>query len=88
MNQIIKFIEKDVDGLGTDAEVMLLLDTDLPLTNGHRYRLEKAIADIKKEWDEDEWDTDSVSVVDEALTRVFGEDIKAEVVLPDIEVEF
>lgn len=86
MKQIIKFVEKDVDGCGTDAEVMLLLETDLPLTNGHKARLEKAIEDIRKEWQDDEWDTDSV--VEEAFQRVFGSDMDFEFVLPDIEVEF
>lgn len=34
----------------------------------------------------DKWDTDSV--VEEVLTRVFGTDVKVEIIIPDIEVEF
>ena len=36
LNQIIKFVEKNVDGCGTDAEVMVLIQTDGLLTNGNR----------------------------------------------------
>ena len=86
LNQIIKFVEKDVDGCGTDAEVTLLLRTEFPLTNGHRERLEKAITDIREEWEPEEQDTDSV--VTEAFTRVFGADVEVETIVPDIEVEF
>lgn len=86
LNQIIKFVETDVDGCGTSAEVMILVKTDMILTRGHRERLEKAIEEIRNEWEDDEWDTDSV--VEEAFKRVFGEDAEWEVILPNIEVEF
>lgn len=86
LNQIIRFIERDVDGCGSDAEVVVLLKTDLPLTNGHRTRLEHEIESIKREWEDDGWDTDSV--VEEAITRAFGEDAEWGIVLPDLEVEF
>ena len=86
LNQIIKFVETDVDGCGTNAEVMILVKTDMLLTRGHKERLEKAIEDIRNEWEDDEWDTDSV--VKEAFTRVFGNDVEYEVILPDIEIEF
>lgn len=86
LNQIIRFVERDIDGCGTDAEVMVLLKTDMVLTRGHKERLEKAIEDIRNEWEDDEWDTDSV--VEEAFTRVFGTDVEVETIIPDIEVEF
>lgn len=86
LNQIIKFVETDVDGCGTNEEVIILVKTDMLFTRGHKERLEKAIEDIKNEWEDDEWDTDSV--VEEAFTRVFGNDVEYEVILPDIEIEF
>lgn len=86
LNQIIRFIERDVDGCGSDAEVVALLKTDLPLTSGQKTRLEQEIESIKREWEGDDWDTDSV--VEEAIARVFGEDAEWETVLPDLEVEF
>ena len=86
LNQIIKFVEKNVDGCGTDAEVMVLIQTDGLLTNGHKMRLEKAIEDIRTEWDTDDWDTDSV--VEEAIVRVFGTDAEVKIVIPDLLIEF
>jgi hypothetical protein len=86
LNQIISFVERDVDGCGTDVEVMALLKTDTLLTNGHRKKLENVIEEIRNEWEDDEWDTDSI--VEEALARVFGTDVEWKAVIPDIEVEF
>ena len=86
LNQIVRFVERDIDGCGTDAEVMVLLKADMVLTRGHKERLEKSIEDIRNEWEDDEWDTDSV--VEEAFTRVFGTDVEVETIIPDIEVEF
>lgn len=86
LNQIIRFTERNVDGCGSDAEVMVLLKTDFLLTSGHKTRLEHEIESIKREWEGDDWDTDSV--VEEAIARVFGEDAEWEAVLPDLEVEF
>ena len=86
LNQIIKFVEKNVDGCGTDAEVMVLIQTDGLLTNGHKMRLEKAIEDIRTEWDTDDWDTDSV--VEEAIVRVFGADAEVKILIPDLLIEF
>ena len=86
LNQIIRFIERNVDGCGSDAEVVVLLKTDRPLTSGHKTSLEHEIESIKREWEDDDWDTDSV--VEEAIARVFGEDVVWGIVLPDLEVEF
>lgn len=85
LNQIIKFVEKNIDGCGTDAEVMVLIQTDGLLTNGHKMRLEKAIEDIRTEWKDDDWDTDSV--VEEAIVRVFGADVEVKTVIPDLLIE-
>ena len=49
-------------------------------------RLEKAIEDIRTEWDTDDWDTDSV--VEEAIVRVFGADAEVKIVIPDLLIEF
>lgn len=84
--QIIRFIEKNVDGCGSDAEVMVIVDVNNPLTSDHATRLEAEIASIKSEWDDSLWDTDEL--VEEALLRVFGSGVKTEIVLPDIYVEF
>lgn len=51
LNRIIRFVERDIDGCRTDAEVMVLLKTDMVLTRGHKERLEKAIEDIRNEWE-------------------------------------
>lgn len=89
MNQFIRFVETNVDGCGTNAEVLVLFKTDSILTNGCKERLQKALSELKQEWEPDEWDTDSA--VMEALVRTFGQaivDEDVEVILPDIEVEF
>lgn len=89
LNQIIRFVETNVDGCGTNAEVLVLFKTDCLLTNGCKERLQKALSELKAEWEPDEWDTDSA--VKEALVRTFGQtavDEDMEIILPDIEVEF
>lgn len=52
-NQIIKFVENDIDGCGTSAEVILLMKTDDLLTKEHQNLFEKAIEEIKNEWKDD-----------------------------------
>ena len=84
--QIIKFVEEDVDGCGENAEVVVLLNIEHPLTDTDKKKLEDAIQEMQEAWDPDDWDTDSV--VEEALKKVFGVDVEYEVVLPDIEVTF
>lgn len=85
MTRYIKFVEENVDGCGTDAEVVIAIESDLCLTPAYVTALTNAISDIKKEWDEDDWDTDAV--VEEAMTRVFG-DVDYTVVYPDICIVF
>lgn len=84
LNQIISFVERDVDGCGTDVGVMVLIKTDSALTAEHKEKLLCAIEDAKNEIEE--WDTDTV--VNEAMERVFGEDAEYEYIIADIEVEF
>lgn len=86
MKQIIKFVEENVDGCGGRAEVMVAIETEIPLTHRDKERLSKAIEDIRNEWEADEWDTDSV--VYEAIARVFGNDADYTIICPDITVEF
>ena len=90
MNRIIRFIERDVDGCEIGVEVTVLLKTDMVLTGEHKRQLERAIEDIRNEWEDEEWDNDSVveEVFTEVFTRVFGTDVKMEIIIPDIEVEF
>jgi len=81
---IIRFTENDVDGCGTNAEHLIMVKSDLDLTNGFKSRLEKVIEEIKDEWGE--WDTDSV--VEEACERIFGADAEVCFIIPDMEIEF
>ena len=82
--QIIRFVEVDVDGCVTNAEHLIMVKSDLDLANGFKARLEKVIEEIKEEWGE--WDTDSV--VEEACERVFGSDAEVYSIIPDMEIEF
>ena len=70
---------------------MISVETNMLLTRRHEERLKKTVKDIRNEREEkgDEWDVDSI--VEEAFTRIFGNDIKNikyEIILPDIEIEF
>lgn len=82
--QIIRFVETDVDGCGTNAEHLIMVKSDLDLTNGIKERLEEVIEEIKEEWGE--WDTGSV--VEEACERIFGADAEVYSIIPDMEIEF
>lgn len=85
MIRYIKFVEENVDGCGSDVDVVIAIESDLCLTPAYTAALKKAISEIKKEWAEDEWDTDAI--VGEAMSRVFG-DAKYTLVFPDICVYF
>ena len=82
MLQIIRFLEEDVDGCGTDIEAMISIETDFALTFGHKKRLSEAVEEAKEELEE--WDTDTL--INIAMEKVFGE--QGEAVYPDIEVIF
>ena len=84
--KVIRFVEKNVDGCGSDAEIIILIDTYVPLRHYHKEALEMALSELKKELEDELWDTDSL--VEEALTRVFGENAKTKVLLTDLEIMF
>lgn len=87
--KIIKFVERNVDGCGSNAEVIVSIKSDWRVSNDDAKRLADEIKLIKKEWANEPWDTDSI--VEEALLRVFGQyalDFEIEFITPDIEVEF
>lgn len=59
MKQIIKFIDTDVDGCGTNIEIMIQIKGKHEITNGVIRRIEDVIEKYKKD-NEGEWDTDSI----------------------------
>lgn len=59
MKQIIKLIDVDVDGCGTNVETMIQVEGKQELTNGIIQRTKDAIEKYKKEND-GEYDTDSI----------------------------
>lgn len=77
---IIRFTENDVDGCGTNAEVLVLVHRDLAKIDD----LQEEVNKIKEEWAEDGWETDEV--VHEACERLYGDDY--EIICADFGVEF
>lgn len=61
MKQIIKFIDTDVDGCGTNIEIMIQIKGKHEITNGVIRRIEDVIEKYKKD-NEGEWDTDSIII--------------------------
>lgn len=59
MKQIVKLIDVDVDGCGTNVETMIQVEGKQELTNGIIERIKDAIEKYKKEND-GEYDTDSI----------------------------
>lgn len=59
MKQIIKFIDTDVDGCGTNIEIMIQIKGKHKITNEIIRRTEDVIEKYKKE-NKEEWDTDSI----------------------------
>ena len=59
MKQIVKLIDVDVDGCGTNVETMIQVEGKQELTNGIIQRAKDAIEKYKKEND-GEYDTDSI----------------------------
>ena len=79
---VIRFLETDVDGCGSNAEVMIQVRIDEKITDEMKHKLIDNINEIKKEWKE--WDTDSI--VQEACKRVFGSEFTGW--YPEIDIEF
>lgn len=67
MAKLVRFVEKDVDGCGTSAEVLVSVETDEKIDVK---AVQQTINMIKSEADSDDWDTDSI--VEEACERCFG----------------
>ncbi len=65
--KIIRFTEKNVDGCGTDAEVVIKVDADVKVNSNE---IESIIARKKTETSADDWDTDSLVVA--ACEEYFG----------------
>ena len=84
MTQIIKFVDINADGCGTDIDVYVRVE-GAELTNGVIARTKKAIEEYKKE-NPYEWDTNTV--VDVACEHLETEGYKAEVTSYDYCIEF
>ena len=85
MKQIIKFIDVDVDGCGTDIDVYVEVEGKTELTNGVIERTKKAIEEHKEE-NPYEWDTDTV--IDIACEHLKTEGYNAETTSYDYCIEF
>lgn len=59
MKQIIKFIDTDIDGCGTNIEIMIQIKGKHKITNGIIQRTSNVIEKYKKD-NKGEWDTDSI----------------------------
>ena len=65
--KFVRFTEKNVDGCGNDAEVIIKVNSDVKVNNNE---LEGIIARKKSEAAAEDWDTDSL--VDAACEEYFG----------------
>ena len=84
MIQIIKLVDVNVDGCGTDIDAYIKVKGETRLTNGVIERTKKAIEEYKEK--EDEWDTDSV--IDVACEHLETEGYKVETTGYDYLIEF
>ena len=85
MKQIVKLIDVDVDGCGTNVETMIQVEGKQELTNGIIERIKDAIEKYKTEND-GEYDTDSiVGVVCEHLE---SEGYMFDYISEDVSIEF
>lgn len=85
MKQIIKFIDVNVDGCGTDIDVYVEVEGTEELTNGVIARTKKVIEDYKEEYPY-EWDTNTV--IDVACEYLETEGYKANPTSYDYCIEF
>lgn len=85
MIQIIKFIDVDSDGCGTDIDVYVKVEGKTELTNGVLERIKKAI-EKHKEDNPFEWDTNTV--IDIACEHLKTEGYEAETTDYDYCIEF
>lgn len=82
--QIIKFIDEDVDGCGTNVEVLARIYGN-DITVGTIDRVKDAICNYKNE-NEDEWDTDGC--LDAAQEQLEAEGYEVYFIIPTIEICF
>lgn len=81
--KLVRFTETNIDGCGTDAEVIIQVDTDEPINSRI---LEGIISEYISENKEEDFDTDSI--VSAACEKYFGSR-NVEYKLSDvIEIEF
>lgn len=85
MKQIIKLIDVDVDGCGTNIETMIEVEGKQELTNGIIQRTKDAIEKYKKEND-GEYDTDSI--VDVVCEYLESEGYMCDNISEDVAIEF
>lgn len=85
MKQIIKFIDADVDGCGTNVESMIQVEGKQELTNEIIQRTKDAIEKYKKEND-GKYDTDSI--IDAACEHLESEGYMCDCILEDATIEF
>lgn len=88
ITNLIKFTEIDVDGCGSNVSELVLVRSEMLLTNGTRSRLEQAVESIWKEYVDNEECFDTETIVSEACTKVFGNTDDWEIVSPEFEIEF
>lgn len=85
MIQIIKFVDVNVDGCGTDIDVYIKTEGEKELTNGVIERTKKVVEEYKEE-NLYEWDTDSV--IEAACEHLETEGYKTEIISYDYCIEF
>lgn len=85
MKQIVKLIDVDVDGCGTNVETMVQVEGKQELTNGIIQRTKDAIEKYKKEND-GEYDTDSI--VGAICEHLKSEGYMCDYISEDVAIEF
>lgn len=81
---LIKFVEQNVDGCGTDVDVLIGINMEIKSDDYQKFM--DTIEELKTELTPDEWDTDTV--VEMVMGRVFGEDADWFFVNPQMVIEF
>lgn len=85
MKQIIKFIEENIDGNGTNVETMIQIEGKQELTNGIVQRVKDAIDKYKRE-NNGEYDTDSI--INTACEHLESEGYMCDYISEDVVIEF
>lgn len=85
MTQIVKFIDVDSDGCGTDIDIYVKLKGKTELTDGVIERTKKVIEEYKQE-NSYEWQTDTI--IDIACEHLETEGYKTETISYDYCIEF